>query len=345
MDIKSVASIAMQGAQVKARDGQAGSESEWENTFNAALEGEAHATATAAEGEADITATAAEGEADITATAAEGEADIMATAAEGEADVTATAAEGEADVTATTAEAETPVVDAQVRVVRFLDGATNTTKTGYVIDGMAYEDQAGTIPVSDYSRFTTADGVLQIKTPYGVMRSADFARLLEYQSRYDTETFGEAIINKNGDIIGSVNFTGGGMTVGAPRDSYTSAPGGPGTVSREIYDKYYTSVAGTSSTVTVAEAVSGSGDGEASEAASGTQDGTDAGDVAEMAAYGTADLSECAFDSSALETAFTKTMLSAAGNALADSIMNDIASIVKTMNASRYHDILDTLTQ
>ena len=99
-------------------------------------------------------------------------------------------------------------MDAQVRVVRFLDGATNTTKTGYVIDGMAYEDQAGTIPVSDYSRFTTADGVLQIKTPYGVMRSADFARLLEYQSRYDTETFGEAIINKNGDIIGSVNFTG-----------------------------------------------------------------------------------------------------------------------------------------
>ena len=42
-------------------------------------------------------------------------------------------------------------------------------------------------------------------------------------------------------------------------------------------------------------------------------------------AYGTADLSECAFDSSALETAFNKTMLSAAGNALADSIMNDIA--------------------
>jgi hypothetical protein len=251
--------------------------------------------------------------------------------------------EGEEDVAATAAEAETTAPAVEVLEVRYLDGATNTTKTGYVINGMAYEDQAGTIPVSDYSRFRTADGVLQVKTPYGVIRSADFALLLQQQGRYDTETFGEAIINADGDIVGTVNFTNGGMSVTAPRDSYTSAPGGPGTISQEIFDEYYTSVAGTVPVETVSGVLAEEG---AAEAASETSSVTaDSVDVARTAAYETGGTTDYGFDSSAIETAFTKLMLSAAGNALADSIMNDIASITKTMNASRYHDIFDTLAQ
>ncbi len=248
------------------------------------------------------------------------------------------------DVTATAAEAETTAPPVEVLEVRYLDGATNTTKTGYVINGMAYEDQAGTIPVSDYSRFRTADGVLQVKTPYGVIRSADFALLLQQQGRYDTETFGEAIINADGEIVGTVNYSSGGMSVTAPRDSYTSAPGGPGTVSQEIFDQYYTSVAGTVPTEIVSEVVAE--EGGAAEAASETASAmADSVAVAETAVYDTDGTTDYGFDSSAIETAFTKLMLSTAGNALADSIMNDIASITKTMNASRYHDIFDTLAQ
>jgi hypothetical protein len=199
------------------------------------------------------------------------------------ADTLNTALEGEEDVTAAAAEAETTVPAVEAREVQYLDGATNTTKTGYVINGMAYEDQAGTIPVSDYSRFRTSDGVLQVQTPYGVIRSADYVLLMEQQGRYDTETFGEPIINENGDIIGTANFTNGGMLVGAPRDSYTSAPGGPGTVSREIFDKYYTSVAGTVPTETVSDVLAERGvTAAASETASAAAD-TDSADVAETA--------------------------------------------------------------
>ena len=255
----------------------------------------------------------------------------------------------ELDATQTAAQADTAAPNPQAHEVQYLDAHTNTTKTGYVINGDAYEDEAGTIPVSDYSRFRTSDGVLQVKTPYGTIRAVDFDMLLEYQNRYDSQTFGQPIIDADGNIIGTARNDGDGMFVGAALDSYTSAPRGPGSISQEIFDQYYSGVAGTTPTQTVAEALA-----EEDAAGSGSDSETSASDAATSGAsdvsatetrlsagqdgIGSTQVSGTAF----VQAAFTKSLLSSTIGTATDSMMDDIVSMAKVMNASRYQQLFNS---
>ena len=231
--------------------------------------------------------------------------------------------------------------NAQAHEVQYLDRKTNTTKTSYVINGAAYEDEAGTTPVSDYSRFRTSDGVLQVQTPYGIIRATDFDKLLEYQGRYDTETFGEAVVNSNGNIIGTIKS--GGFSVSAPRDSYTSAPSGPGSISQKIFDQYYTVVAGRTPITTVQAFLAGEGDGGADANTlmptaglpAASSSGTDSA-IANEAAGGM-----LLNRNSIMQMALAKTLLSTTGASAAGSIMDDAASLAKVMNVSRYQQLFD----
>ena len=132
--------------------------------------------------------------------------------------------------------------------VDYLDAATGQTKTGYVIGDGIYEDAAGTVPASDYSQFRKADGLLYIRTPYGTLRKSDFNVLLQKQQEYDVATYGEPVFDVDKNHIGT--FTADNR-ITDPLSSYTSAPGGPGTISQEIWDQYYTEAMGSTTVTTV----------------------------------------------------------------------------------------------
>ena len=315
MDISSIKPTGLTSAPLQYCAAEAAEDSEWNEAFSAAMDGEPEVGAPDSEPEAAAPAD--------------------------ESDETVTQAETE--VSASTAEAS--VQDVQVMEVQYLDGATNTTKTGYVINGLAYEDPEGTTPVSDYSQFRTSNGLLHVKTPYGTIQATEYSQLLEYQSSYDTQTFGEAIHGINGVITGTASFNDSDVTVTAPRSSYTSAPNGPGSISQEIFDQYYGSVAGTTSTITVGQLLEESTSEESgttsSEATAATSDASDS-DEAETVTSQTSSTAGLV-DSTTL-VQMVKSMISVSGESFAENIMEDIASLSETMNASRSYKMFSDLS-
>jgi hypothetical protein len=136
--------------------------------------------------------------------------------------------------------------------VVYLDGATGKSKTGYVIDGTIYEDAEGKIPASDYSQFCRADGMLYIRTPYGTIKTCEFDVLRNKQQEYDVQTYGVGMQDADGNLVGTMTIDG---RVGPALDSYTSAPNGPGSISEDIFNQYYSTIAGTIPVKSVEDAI------------------------------------------------------------------------------------------
>jgi hypothetical protein len=158
--------------------------------------------------------------------------------------------------------------------VQYLDGDTGLTKTGYVFEDVLYADVGGTVVASEYSQFRKSDGLLYVQTPYGTIRTSDFAVLLQKQQQYDSQTFGQPVFDMEGNHVATSQGPG---PFTDPLYSYTSAPGGPGTVSQEIWDQYYSEIAGSTPVTTVEEilAESAAADAETAESSySGTGEQT-----------------------------------------------------------------------